>query len=60
MSYKNQGKLSARNLAGSISELYVFGDLLSDTGNLFTITSLFSKPERLKLPVIYTKSAKAD
>ncbi len=39
MSYKNQGELSARNLAGSISELYVFGDLLSDTGNLFTITS---------------------
>ena len=39
MSHNNQGELPARNLAGSISQLYVFGDLLSDTGNLFAITS---------------------
>jgi phospholipase/lecithinase/hemolysin len=30
---------SSSNLPGDISELYVFGDLLSDTGNLFRITS---------------------
>ena len=29
---------SVDNLPGNISELYVFGDLLSDTGNLFEIT----------------------
>jgi phospholipase/lecithinase/hemolysin len=30
---------SVSNLSSDISELYVFGDLLSDTGNLFRATS---------------------
>ena len=39
MNHNNPAKLSFRNLPSNISELYVFGDLLSDTGNLFEITS---------------------
>ena len=39
MNQDNQVTSSSRNLPGDISELYVFGDLLSDTGNLFNITS---------------------
>ncbi len=42
MSQNNQSNLTevhtVDNLPGNISELYVFGDLLSDTGNLFEIT----------------------
>ena len=42
MSQNNQSNLTevniVDNLPGNISELYVFGDLLSDTGNLFETT----------------------
>ncbi len=39
MSHNKQATISPRNLPSEIGELYVFGDLLSDTGNLFEITS---------------------
>ena len=42
MNQNNQSNLTevrtVENLPGNISELYVFGDLYSDTGNLFDIT----------------------
>lgn len=42
MSQDNQSNLTeintVNNLPGNVSELYVFGDLLSDTGNLFETT----------------------
>ncbi len=39
MSRNKQAKISPKNLPSEIREVYVFGDLLSDTGNLFNITS---------------------
>ncbi len=39
MSRNKQAQTSPRNLPSQIGEVYVFGNLLSDTGNLFDITS---------------------
>ena len=39
MIQNKQTTTSSINLTSDIDELYVFGDLLSDTGNLFEITS---------------------